>query len=120
MEAAVPGPHLYGEAVTGNVHLVSALERDESLLGPALRCMLAATAPGQNSSWGQCFSFVWFGIFFMILVLVLLVLFYSHGFICLYSYLNIVFIRALLYFSSFCLSRIIQSFIYSSTVIFQY
>ena len=32
-EAAVPGPHLSGEAVSGNVHLFSALEGDASFLG---------------------------------------------------------------------------------------
>ena len=56
-EAAVPGPHLYGEAVTGNVHLVSALERDESLLGPALRCILAAKAPGTVRGYSSALKF---------------------------------------------------------------
>ena len=45
-ELAVPGPHPYGVAVTGNANLVSALDRDPSLQGPALRCLLAAKAPG--------------------------------------------------------------------------
>ena len=56
-ELAVPGPHPYGVAVTGNANLVSALDRDPSLQGPALRCLLAAKAPGTVRGYASALKF---------------------------------------------------------------
>ena len=129
VEAAVPGPHLYGEAVTGNVHLVSALERDESLLGPALRCILAAKAPGTvrkysfgleyfyDFSLGVFSSLLFSRILYVstrILPLILFVLFYilvlfiypvlfTLSFIVLQSHILVLFVLCV-YFRSFNLS----------------